>query len=1203
MLSAGGLTVHRGMGRYTRQQLREVLRIDSANEYVLFCRQDADLPALLPDIAGAPNVSIAWLPPLPSQDARSWQDLNRPTEVLRATDELQRAIDAQGVDVFHLTTPGHLDELVPFSLDGPLVATHYDLIPLLFPVWYLREPGRRELYERALRLVRRASRVVAISHHVAREAAALLGIPAARIHVAPPVADPCFRPLPAEECERRLAPLRERLGLRDGFLLTVSHLHHAKNLRGLFGAYARLSPEARRELPLVLACELHPTQAATVRAWARERRIEADLVLTGFVSDEELVALYNAATMYVHASLSEGFGLPVLEALRCGAAVVAADASSLPEVVGEAGLLADPADPAALARAIEDLRRDPERRRELGERALEQAARFRDEDLGRETLLAYEEAVRASRERPGKPLRLALWTPVPPQESGISDYSVELVRQLVRHAEVEIFADDGILPGPEIANLAPVHLFTAFEWRDRRRPYDAVLYQLGASYFHLYMDETLRHRPGIVTLHDLTWGALLYREAALWGKEEAFRRTLVASEGEEAAAEYAALGNEDPSTLAARIEDFLNRYLLLGGVVAASQAQIVHLPGAASALEAQYPGARVFEFPMGVEDPRRSLPEGENDLRQRLGIAQTAFLIGAFGVADPVKRLEEGVRALERLAADLPEADPVLLIVGGFNDPAYRERLEALAVELGIGGRIRVLGRTAKRDFDLALLACDAVVNLRYPFRHQMSATLMRAIAAGRPVVISDVPSWNHFPDSFCLRVAPDEREVETLAGHLTGLARDPERRQAMGEAARRFWEENATPAHMAHNYLRILAEVTGRPIEEWERTEELDTMSESAPSGSRLPSSETFAETGPSAEAETTEALSTGGGAAEPPPAPQPPDSAPVTPRDDSALVRLETAYRSWDAVRSRSAPEEASGGGIRGGLGSASRMAARVRDLGISWDLQRDLFRVLLDQQAEIHRRLDVLENREALTEMLTARLAAAEAEISRLRTLEDEIHRLRAGEADVRGAIHEMRAVEADLRAAIDEMLAEMRTGGWNPGEMANLRDRQESLRVRQARLEGDLADLRQQRAGMPGALPLSPRDFAEILASLEKDAPAGERPNAVEVSLQDVRAEDLLLAARRHFGGRLSSSGPEYRSPNDLWIHVDFSAWWNRPLLLENAAARLAPGGRFVLVTATAAGEPPRHLGLRIEEDRAVSLASGGDVRVVIYSTLT
>jgi glycosyltransferase involved in cell wall biosynthesis len=129
-----------------------------------------------------------------------------------------------------------------------------------------------------------------------------------------------------------------------------------------------------------------------------------------------------------------------------------------------------------------------------------------------------------------------------------------------------------------------------------------------------------------------------------------------------------------------------------------------------------------------------------------------------------------------------------------------------------------VLGRSARRDFELALLACDAVVNLRYPFRGQMSAILMRALAAGKPVILTDVPEWSHFPESFCLRVAPDEEETDNVARHLLGLARDPARRLLLGEEARRFWEERATPAHMSDGYRRVLAEILGRQIEEPER-------------------------------------------------------------------------------------------------------------------------------------------------------------------------------------------------------------------------------------------------------------------------------------------------------------------------------------------------------------------------------------------------
>jgi glycosyltransferase involved in cell wall biosynthesis len=815
LLSAGGLTIHRGTGRYTQQQLREVLRLDAGHELVLFCREDADFAALLPEIAASPRVSIATLPAL---EGRTWHQLNRSERVLRGTEELQRAIDAQELDVFHLTVPCLLSDFVPYALDRPLVATHYDLIPRIFPGHYLQDPLLRVLYERAVRLVRRADRVIAISRHVRDEAAMYLGLPTERIRVAWPVADPCFRPLPEDERERLLAPLRRRLGLPEGFLLTVSHLHHAKNLRTLLDAYRLLPPAVRRELPLVLACQLEPADAATVRGWARDRGIEADLRLTGLVRDEELAALYNGATLYVHPSLYEGFGLPVLEALRCGAPVIAARSSSLPEVLGDAGALFDPRDPAALARVIEDLRGDPGRRRELGERALAQAAGFRPEDLGRETLAAYEEAVAAARSRPARPLRLALWTPVPPQESGIADYSMELLREAIRWADVEVFADDGVLPAPEVDELTPVHLFTAFARRHRRRPFDAVLVQLGTSLFHLYMKEAFDSTgpPVVVTLHDLTWGALLYRETALLGEEEAFRRALISSEGEAAAGGYAALAAGDPADLAARLEAFLNRHPLLGGIVAASAAQIVHMPHSAADLAARYPGARVSDFAMGVEDPCLALSSaGWNDLRIRRGISADAFVIGAFGVADPVKRLEVAVQALARLAAELPAADPVLLIVGRFADPAYRRRLERRAAELGVSGRLLLLGRPSRREFELALLACDAVVNLRYPFRGQMSATLMRALAAGRPVIITDVPEWSHFPAGFCLRVAPDEQEVDQVARHLLGLAREPARRRALGGAARRFWEEHATPAHMAEGYRRVLADVLGRPIKE----------------------------------------------------------------------------------------------------------------------------------------------------------------------------------------------------------------------------------------------------------------------------------------------------------------------------------------------------------------------------------------------------
>jgi len=277
------------------------------------------------------------------------------------------------------------------------------------------------------------------------------------------------------------------------------------------------------------------------------------------------------------------------------------------------------------------------------------------------------------------------------------------------------------------------------------------------------------------------------------------------------------------------------------------------------------------------------------------------------------------------------------------------------------------------------------------------------------------------------------------------------------------------------------------------------------------------------------------------------------------------EDAFHRWDNVRARTGLDAPSSGGrVTRSLAFLRRTAGRVRDLGTAADLQRDLFRALLDRQTRLDERLSALDSP-------GGRVAVLESELAGLRS------------------------AQAEMQRALDEL----QTGGG--GGLANLRDRQETLRARQARLEGALAGLREDLAAMTGPaggspvavrIPLSAADVAALLAVLD-DGSAG----AVEVSFQDSRAETLLLAARRHFGGRLSSAGPSYRSPNDLWLHLDFTTAWNRPILLDNAAARLAPGGRLLLITAVAAGEPPRHPKLELEEDRAVTAVSGVSVRVL------
>jgi hypothetical protein len=254
------------------------------------------------------------------------------------------------------------------------------------------------------------------------------------------------------------------------------------------------------------------------------------------VTDEELCALYNQATLLAHPSRYEGFGLPVVEAMRCGTPVVTTTASSLPEVAGDAALLVDPEDPAALAGAIARLAADPGLRDTLRQRGFDQALRFDGAQLATSTIESYRRAAAppdpsgipgAGRDR----LRLAVWTPLPPQQSGIADYSAELLDGLAPRCDLEVFVDGGYLPDAELMLRHEVHHHSAFARRAAQKPFDAVVYQVGAFPYHDYMAPALGLHPGIVVLHDLVWSPVVYDRFHRLGDVEAFRRQFAGIHG------------------------------------------------------------------------------------------------------------------------------------------------------------------------------------------------------------------------------------------------------------------------------------------------------------------------------------------------------------------------------------------------------------------------------------------------------------------------------------------------------------------------------------------------------------------------------------------------------------------------------------------------------------------------------------------------
>ena len=803
ILTVGPSAATRGMPRYTQQQLREVLAQGGEDEYVLLCDPRTDRSLILPGIRNAPNVRVRLVP------EEATVDVHHDPTMLAKAEVFESWLASLDLDVYHATTPFYLDQLLVTTHDAcPYVATVYDLIPLIYPAQYLATPKLRQLYSLAATMVSRATRILAISEAARRDASRYLGVPMDRIDVATPIAEPFFRPMAAAQVEADLAGLRGRLGIDGSFVLSVSDLHFTKNLETLLRGYALLPAAVRDRLPLAVACHLSKEHAAYLATLAGRLGVAGQVLTTGLVSDAELAALYNGAEFVVHPSRFEGFGLPVLEAMQCGTPVIATTSASVPEVAGDAALLVDPDDAPAFAEAMEALAEDPARRQEMGERGLARASTFSGAALAAATRAAYQATADqpAGQERP----RLAVWSPLPPLQSGIADYTEHLVGQLKASHDVELFVDDGYLPELDLLVSHPARHFRAFA--RLAATYDAVVYQLGASVFHLYMEAAVRRVPGVVVLHDLVWSHLLHHARAEQGDIDRFRSELLRLEGPEAVAEYDALDRTDPGGWGARLREFLDRHLMLGDVVSASRAQIVHFPAAVEELARRYPDAKPTFVPMGVPDPGHGRPEVQGArARRRLGIDPAAFVVGVFGVVDEVKRVEVAVRALARVVATHP--DTLLLVVGPVLDLAYRDRVLDLAERLGVSHLVRLTGHVPAGAFADHLAAVDVVVNLRWPSKKQMSATVLRAAAAGKPVVLSDVPEWAFLPGTFCRRVPAGEgaNEVDALAAHLVELAGDPALRAHLSAGAHEYHRAEATPAQMAAAYLDVLQRIPGR--------------------------------------------------------------------------------------------------------------------------------------------------------------------------------------------------------------------------------------------------------------------------------------------------------------------------------------------------------------------------------------------------------
>jgi glycosyltransferase involved in cell wall biosynthesis len=360
-----------GIGRYTRELVVALLQQETLNRYAIFAAVgglDRDWRAEVEHLRSlVPDLRFRALPITDDWLHRLWQRLRLPipTEVITGP-----------LDIFY--SP---DFVLPPTLHSTrTLLTVHDLSFLHFPDAFV--PSLREYLARVVpRSVARADRVLADSESTCDDLIAHFGAPPEKVQVLYSGVDARFHPEKEPGEQKRL---RNKYGVASPYILSVGTLQPRKNYVRLIRAFASLQ---LADLQLLIAGG---------RGWLyedifAEAEKHGDRVhVLGFVDDADLPALYRGAALFAFPSLYEGFGIPPLEAMACGVPVVCSNASSLPEVAGDAALMIDPLDTDGLAKAMVRALEDADLRQEMTDKGLTQAARFTWEAAARQLLDVFE---------------------------------------------------------------------------------------------------------------------------------------------------------------------------------------------------------------------------------------------------------------------------------------------------------------------------------------------------------------------------------------------------------------------------------------------------------------------------------------------------------------------------------------------------------------------------------------------------------------------------------------------------------------------------------------------------------------------------------------------------------------------------------------------------------------------------------------------
>ncbi|GGP25432.1 glycosyltransferase [Silvimonas amylolytica] len=786
----------RGIGRYALLLTQALLRQRGEHEVLIA------LNGCFADTVAPVKSALAGL--IPAENIKVW---DTPAAVFSADpDNAERRVAAELIRESFLanlrpdwiliasTVEGLSDDVVvsigQMTSDVPTAAILYDLIPLIHKEIYLTNPVSERWYLSKMDQLKKADLLLAISTSSGAEAVAHLGFDPLHVVNISAAVDERFTPgvVSAEDMSR----LQKQYGLVRPFIMYTGGIDHRKNIEGLIAAYAKLPVSLRRAHQLAVVCSVQAVDRARLQKLAAEAGLGSDeLVLTGFVSDDDLLTCYRACKFFVFPSWHEGFGLPALEAMQCGKAVIATDCSSLPEVVGRSDALFKAHNVQAITDKMFEVLENDAYRVELEQHGLTQATKFSWDASARITWEALEvrHGMRAVPKNVVKPRpRLAYISPLPPESSGISDYSAELLPALAVHYDIEVVVSQPEVTSEWVRNNHPIRSVQWFQ--ENATNFDRILYHFGNSHFHSHMFGLLQAYPGAVVLHDFYLSGIVAHRELTGELPHGWARSLVECHGWAAVAER---------FQAKDIAEVIYRYPCNLPVLQDALGIIVHADYSRQLAMHWYgPDAadRWEQIPH-----LRQLPSGETKAQARatLEINEGDFVVCSLGFVAPTKLNH---RLLNAWLTSPLALDPKcrLVFVGRNHEGDYGKEFLSTIKSSEARNRITITGWADGDIYRRWLAASDLGVQLRTMSRGETSGTVLDCMNYGLATIINANGSMAEMPEN-AVWMLPDSFEDEELMEALVTLWQDKVRREQLGAQAQMLIATKHSPAGCAAQY------------------------------------------------------------------------------------------------------------------------------------------------------------------------------------------------------------------------------------------------------------------------------------------------------------------------------------------------------------------------------------------------------------------